>query len=145
MYNVCTLPFSWTCSQHPRETVGFCYITLVSQSLVSDLDAALDALEGDRELLQRIVDLFLLQAPQLLEEVREAISRQDAFTLERAAHKLRGSVTNFAAKNTYDAALRLESMGHGGDLAQALEAQAQLERALGELQATLVEFGKDRA
>jgi HPt (histidine-containing phosphotransfer) domain-containing protein len=117
----------------------------VSRLLVSDLDAALNALEGDRELLRRIVDLFLLQAPQLLEEVREAISRRDALTLERAAHKLRGSVTNFAAKNAYDAALRLESMGHGGDLTQAAEAQAELETALGELQATLVEFSKDRA
>ncbi|MGZ5092479.1 MAG: Hpt domain-containing protein [Burkholderiales bacterium] len=137
--------FAWTCSQHTRETPGFCYITHVPQLSVSDLDAALNALEGDRELLRRIVDLFLLQAPQLLEEVREAISRRDALTLERAAHKLRGSVTNFAAKNTYDAASRLESMGHVGDLTQAAEAQAELERALGELQATLVEFSKDRA
>ncbi len=115
------------------------------QSLVSDLDAALNALEGDRELLRRIVDLFLLQSPQLLEEVRISIARGDAPTLERAAHKLRGSVTNFAAKKTYDAAFRLESMGRDGDLTQAAAAQAELERAMGELQATLVEFSKDRA
>jgi hypothetical protein len=36
-------------------------------------------------------------------------------------------------------------MGRDGDLTQAAAAQAELERAMGELQATLVEFSKDRA
>jgi HPt (histidine-containing phosphotransfer) domain-containing protein len=116
----------------------------VSQLFVSDLDAALKALEGDRELLLRIVQLFLVQAPQLLEEIRQAVLLRNSATLERAAHKLRGSVTNFAAKNTYNAALQLENMGHAGELAGAAEAFTELEQAMHELQAVLVEFSEDR-
>jgi HPt (histidine-containing phosphotransfer) domain-containing protein len=145
MYDVCLTGYAWARGPQKRETPSFCYITAVSQLLISDLDAALNSLEGDRELLRRIVELFLVQGPQLLEEVRQAVLRGDGYTLERTAHKIRGSVTNFAAKKTHDAAFRLEQMGHQGDLTGAADAQAELESAMGELQATLVEFSKDRA
>jgi HPt (histidine-containing phosphotransfer) domain-containing protein len=115
----------------------------VSRLFVSDLDAALKSLEGDRELLRRIAQLFLTQAPQLLEEIREAVSARNAPALERAAHKLRGSVTNFEARNTYNASLRLENMGHAGDLSGGAEAYAELEHAMMELERVLVEFSKD--
>jgi two-component system sensor histidine kinase/response regulator len=118
-------------------------LSAVSKRSISDLDAALNALEGDRELLRRIAQLFLAQCPQLLGEVREALSRGDADALERAAHKLRGSVSNFAAKKAHDAALRLEQMGRDRDLSGGAEAQADLESALRELQGTLSDFSKD--
>jgi HPt (histidine-containing phosphotransfer) domain-containing protein len=114
----------------------------VSKLLVSDLNAALKGLEGDRELLRRIVHLFLVQSPQLLEEIRAALMRGDAEAVERAAHKLRGSVSNFFATKTQDAALRLEQMGRDKDLTGGAEAQAHLESALRELQAALAEFSK---
>ena len=57
--------------------------------------------------------------------------------MERAAHKMKGSVANFAAPATYDAALRLEMMGRSGDLDQAPEALRQLELAVEELRPLL--------
>jgi two-component system sensor histidine kinase/response regulator len=114
----------------------------VSKLLPPDLNAALNALEGDRELLRRIAQLFVVQSPQLLDEIREALLRGDAEALERAAHKLRGSVTNFFATKAHDAALRLEQMGRDNDLTGGAEAQAHLESALRELQGTLAEFSK---
>jgi HPt (histidine-containing phosphotransfer) domain-containing protein len=114
----------------------------VSKLLPPDLNAALNALEGDRELLRRIAQLFVVQTPQLLVEIREALLRGDAEALERAAHKLRGSVCNFFATNAHDAALRLEQMGRDKDLTGGAEAQAHLESALRELLGTLAEFSK---
>ena len=109
---------------------------------MSDLNAALDSLEGDRELLRRITQLFLVQSPQLLEAIREALLRGDAEAVERAAHKLRGSVSNFFAMKTHNAALRLEQMGRDKDLTGGAEAQAHLESVLRELQGALADFSK---
>ena len=102
-------------------------------------------LEGDRELLLRLVKLFVLQSPQLLQEVREAVVCGDAGALERAAHKLRGAAANFGAGAACDVAQRLEQMGRVGDLTHAAEVQEELAMAMRGLQDVLVDFGKDRA
>ena len=52
-----------------------------------------------------------MTVPKLLDGIRGAAERGDAQGMERAAHKLKGSVANFAAPAAYDAALRLEVMG----------------------------------
>jgi HPt (histidine-containing phosphotransfer) domain-containing protein len=107
-----------------------------------DLNAALKALEGDRELLRRIAQIFLVQSPKLLEDVRDAVARGDAVALELAAHKVRGSLTNFGSRKAHDAAWRLEQMGRVGDLTGGLEAQSELESAVCELERLLVEFSR---
>jgi HPt (histidine-containing phosphotransfer) domain-containing protein len=117
----------------------------VPQIPIADLDAALHALEGDRALLQRIARLFVQQAPELFDDVENAIERSDASALERAAHKIRGSVTNFASTRTHDAALRLETMGRQNDFACAAEARDELVACMKELRETLQRFSEDQA
>jgi len=92
-------------------------------------------------LLKDLVRIFLDDCPQLLTGVRGAVERGDAQGMERAAHKLKGSVANFAARAAYDAALRLEVMGRDGHLDQATEALLQLESALEELKPVLLNLG----
>jgi CheY-like chemotaxis protein len=94
--------------------------------------------EGEPELLKDVVRLFLDDCPQLLNGIRGAVERGDAQGMERAAHKLKGSVANFAAPAAYVAALRLEVMGRAGHLDQATEALRQLESALEELRPLLL-------
>jgi HPt (histidine-containing phosphotransfer) domain-containing protein len=108
---------------------------------VCDLEAALKALEGDRELLARMIRIFLMESPALLEETREAVAREDGRALERSAHTLRGGVANFAATSAYAAATRLESIGQAGDWMAAAAAQAQLETEMEKLVDVLVGFG----
>jgi HPt (histidine-containing phosphotransfer) domain-containing protein len=107
---------------------------------VSDLDSALSAVEGDRELLRRMAALFLAQMPDLLREIRTAIAAGDSPAVERAAHKLRGAAANFGARRACDAALDLERIGRTGDLACAGQILAELERATAALHDVLVEF-----
>ena len=67
----------------------------------------------------------------------QAIVRQDATVLERAAHTLRGSVGNFCASAAVTALEELETMGHEGVLEGASVAYAALETAMQELQPAL--------
>ncbi len=102
----------------------------MSKPEVFDQTAALARLDGDSELLWELVTLFLDDYPRLLEEINEAIVRGDSQALARAAHSLKGAVGVFAAQGAFAAALTLEQMGRTGDLTQAEEAYASLEREL---------------
>ncbi len=94
--------------------------------------------EGEPELLNDVVRLFLDDFPKLLTAIRAATERGDAQGVEQAAHKLKGSIANFAAPAAFDAALRLEVMGRGGHLDRATEALDQLASALEDLKPLLL-------
>ena len=64
----------------------------------------------------------------------------DGRTLERAAHSLKGTVMSFGAQTAGEAALRLEVMGRGSDLTQAVMAYAELEREVAQLGNALAVF-----
>jgi two-component system sensor histidine kinase/response regulator len=105
-----------------------------------DPDKALADVDGDKEFMKSIVKEFLNQCPQLLADIRKALEAQNAGALERAAHKLKGSVGHFAARKTREAALRLEEMGRSRDLSSAVEAQRELEKEAARLQKELSGF-----
>jgi len=100
---------------------------------VFDRDAALDRVDGNRELLREIIGLFFDEMPGLLSAIQETVTHCDAKALERAAHTLKGAVSNFGAKGAYEAALRLEVIGRGRDLTHSKEAYAELEKEVARL------------
>ena len=95
-----------------------------------DRELALSRVGGDAELLKEIAALFMEDYPSVLAEIRAAAARGDPKGVERAAHGLKGSVANFGAQATVDAAFQLEQMGHAGDLSRVSEAIEALARAL---------------
>lgn len=97
---------------------------------IIDQVALLAGVDGNRRLLHKMVRLFLADGPQQLTKIKEAIRQGDAVALGRAAHALKGSVGNFAAKSAFAAAERLETMGRTGDLAAAGDACETLESEL---------------
>jgi len=97
--------------------------------------------EGDPELLKEVVRLFLDECPKMFNGIRGAAERGETREMERAAHKMKGAMANFAASAAYDAALRLEVMGREGHLDQVTEALGQLESALEELKPVLLNLG----
>ncbi len=115
---------------------------------VLDKAEFLSRLEGDEQLLRELIEAFLAESGPLLQEVSEAVTSQDAVGLERAAHKLKGTVSMFGSRAATQAALGLETMGrdrdlgHSGEgLAELAEQMAALEKALRELrQETCPEF-----
>ena len=80
-----------------------------------DCAVALERLGGDEELLREVARLFLDEYPMLMNEIRSAASARDADALQRAAHSMKGSVSNFGADGVYQAAFALEGVGHHHD------------------------------
>ena len=91
---------------------------------------ALERLGGDEDLLSEIAGLVLEDTQHLMAEIRQAVCAGDAEGLQRAAHTLKGSVGNFCAERTFQAACRLEMIGRSGDLAGAADALRNLESEL---------------
>ena len=112
---------------------------------VFDEAALLDRVGGDTQLLAQLVDVFLRDCPHLMEEIRKALEEQDAQTLERAAHALKGSVGNFAAQAAFEAALQLERIGRSEELAGAALALENLEREIARLTPALARVAADVA
>jgi PAS domain S-box-containing protein len=104
-----------------------------------DVAAALERIDGDRELLTEVAGIFRRDCPAMLETIRDAIERQDARTLEREAHKLKGSLGAFCAQPAFEAALRLEMIGQRHHLDRAAGAyqllEAEIDRLAPELEA----------
>ena len=92
-----------------------------------DRQEALERVGGDEELLKEIAELFVEDAPELIEKLRGAVAAGDAAGVETAAHSLKGSVANFGAEEAVAAALRLEQMGREGQLDGAPDAMENLE------------------
>ncbi len=102
--------------------------------------SALAHVGGDVGLLKELVGLFLNEIPELLTDLRKAVKAGDANAIERAAHKLKGSVGNFAARPSFEAALKLEVLGKDGRLSEAEPAYAELEREINRLQSAMAEL-----
>ena len=108
-----------------------------------DLDAALEVVGGDRELLHEAVELFFEQDyPRQLTALREGLDRQDARAVKRAAHGIKGALRSFGGQVASDVALRLEMMGREGDFSGAQGAVEELEAEVGRF-AAFFEGGND--
>ena len=105
-----------------------------------DRDAALQSVDGDRELLVEMAVLFLQDSARLLGDIELAVQAGDAAGLHRSAHTLKGSVANFAAEEAYQTALQLESIGKSGDLTGAPARYAALAAEIHRVDAALSEF-----
>jgi two-component system sensor histidine kinase/response regulator len=102
-----------------------------------DREVALARVGGDTELLKEIAELFLDDYPKLLDELRAGAARADAKAIERAAHGLKGSVSNFGARIAVEAALALENMGRQQQLSGVQAGLLALEQALAALRPEL--------
>jgi CheY-like chemotaxis protein/HPt (histidine-containing phosphotransfer) domain-containing protein len=107
---------------------------------VLDRAELLDRVDGDREFLAELVQMFAEDCPGWLAAIRDSIDRGDARGLKLAAHTLRGAAANFSARAAADAAGALEGMGRAGDLTGAAAAYAILEDAVRRLGRALAGF-----
>jgi two-component system, sensor histidine kinase and response regulator len=93
----------------------------------------LGRVNGDAQLLSELVEVFVRNSAKLLGEIRDAAARDDARSLEFAAHQLRGSAANFDAWGVCAAAEKLEALGCQGSCTGAGLAVRQLEEELARL------------
>ena len=118
----------------PSSTAGVTTEVPAADPEVCNVSALLARFEDDTALIQELAALFLDDAPSLVEKIRQAIQSCDSSSLEKAAHALKGSVSNFCAQQALEAAVRLEEIGRAGEVANAEPALRCLEKSLNDLQ-----------
>ena len=105
-----------------------------------DLQAALEAVGGDHELLREVVDAFLQECPQILQSSKDAVERGDQKQLVRFAHTLRGAMSTLGADEALQEAARLEEAARQGRFDDAPPLIARLEVAVERLSGFLIPF-----
>ena len=100
----------------------------------------LERVDNDQEFLRETVEMLASDGPQLLDEVRRAADAGDAAGAARAAHTLKGMISNFCSPGAQAAALAVEQLGRAGDLAALPPAVETLEVRLRALIAELTDF-----
>jgi HPt (histidine-containing phosphotransfer) domain-containing protein len=96
----------------------------------------LSGCDGDPALLADMLQLFEVEAPELLARVEAAVRSSDTEQLQRAAHALRGLVSAFSS-SAAKAAEVLERLAIDGRAADAGEPYQTLHQAVQDLRAVL--------
>ncbi len=100
---------------------------------------------GGPEFLIELAELFLENVPSQLEALRGAIEGDDASSVERMAHTLKGSSGNMGATRMATICAELEDAGHSGDLSRAVALVEPLEAEFGRVRPALeAETGRRR-
>jgi two-component system sensor histidine kinase/response regulator len=79
-------------------------------------DGLIRSFENDQHLFQELVEIFLNDSPQMLNNLRESLKNTDAKTFKRTAHSLKGMLRNFQAESAAETAFELEQIGDRGKL-----------------------------
>jgi len=81
-----------------------------------DHGQCLAQLEGDEEMFEKLVTLFVETTPGLLDRLRTALLAGDADLVARTAHKLKGSALQFNAQLACNLTLQTEEAAQRGDM-----------------------------
>lgn len=105
----------------------------------------LSRLDGDVELAQQLAAIFVDEYPHMLDRLRAALASGVADDVRRAAHALKGSVSNFIDGGPTATAFELENMGRSGQLEGTSAVLDRLERELASLSSSLRRFHSEGA
>jgi histidine phosphotransfer protein HptB len=110
-----------------------------------DPDALWNRVHGDVTLLRELVDLFAAEVPGMLARIEKAIKHGLPSDLEKASHKIKGSMLQFSAHAAANIALKLEESGKIGSMAGTGNLLQNLRQEISELQQTLRAMVRDGA
>ena len=100
----------------------------------------LSRLDGDTELATQLAAIFIDEYPRMLERLRGAVAAGSAEDVRRAAHALKGSVSNFIDGGPTATAFELENMGRNGQLEGTPAVLNRLEQEIVALTVCLQDF-----
>ncbi len=83
----------------------------------------------DQELIQMVLDAFIQEVPELIDNIKIAIEQVEADMVRSYAHALKGSAANVNADILKEIALRLEQDATKGDLASSSRMLSDVEKA----------------
>ena len=104
----------------------------------------MDRVDNDLGFLAETVEMLQIDGQSAMQQIRDALAARDAASVGRAAHALKGIVSNFCSPQTQAIALEVEQMGKNGDLSATPEAVKILGDRLESLLGELATFVKER-
>lgn len=104
---------------------------------IFDRATLMERLEGDAELADEVVQIFLDECPKMMQRLREAVASAVAEAIQFSAHALKGAAANISAERVSAVALRLEIIGREGKLAGSQQEFSTLEAEVARLQHAL--------
>lgn len=105
---------------------------VISYDLDFDMSIITSNFDGDLEFFKEIFQIFLETYPNQIETIRKMILENNPESVEKAAHRLAGSLTNFNISEIKDSALKLEKMGKEKRLKDAEKQLSILELQINE-------------
>ena len=103
---------------------------MIDEDDAVDWDAALESVQGRRELLRELIDIFFQEYPELMSQIDRALEENEPQTLHVAAHRLKGCLRYFGKNRSGDLASQLEMLGRAGTVEGGRSLFRQLESAL---------------
>jgi HPt (histidine-containing phosphotransfer) domain-containing protein len=83
---------------------------------IFNLQAALERVEGDKEFLKQLIELFKSKIYQQLAELKEAYEEKNYIKVSQIAHTIKGALLNLGAEIAADEALRIEKAFKQGNV-----------------------------
>ena len=99
-------------------------------SYAVDLAGLRADLGDDDEIVRDLCRMFGNDTPQLMMEIEHALETGDLKTVQRSAHRLKGSIGVFHAPGVYAVAQRMETAGEQADAPRAKEVLVELQSAV---------------
>ena len=104
-----------------------------SNSPLWDYEGVVASLGGRREIVNKLISLFVDKLPEQLETLQQSLAAGDLGTIERVAHSIKGSAAQFKASILAQHAAALEAAAHAGDWEAIRGKHPEVETACGEL------------
>jgi HPt (histidine-containing phosphotransfer) domain-containing protein len=117
-------------------------LTALSQDF--DPVALWDRLGRDSDLLGELIEMFETEGPLMMNQIERAISDGRPELLQKASHKLKGSLLQFSATGAADTAQSLELMGKSGSITDAGATADKLQREVATLMNSLRRMQRQR-
>lgn len=86
-----------------------------------NMEHVMETVEGDMEFARELLELYVTDTEERLEMLERAIAGQDADTVRREGHTIKGASANIGADLLREVALKMENIGDTGDFTEAVE------------------------
>jgi len=106
---------------------------IVTIDSVMNLAEAMRNMDGDAELLQEIVTIFMQTGKEQIAILADSVAAGDIKDVVIKAHGMKGGASNFCARRFVAAALRLELQAKSGTLDGATELLDAMQASFAEL------------
>ena len=107
---------------------------------IIDLDDVLERIQGDKELLVELIEIFLDDCPSKIIDIKECFKVDNFDQLAEAAHSAKGAAANIGAKKLWKTFLEIEEAAKVGTSDQSEELIKKMDQEFDELKQYLPEL-----